>query len=174
MWRTVLNLYIFQFVTVFLPNMSFVLYVNIWFGSWYQRIGEGGLQSKNMARPGKPGQAWMEGVGQVEVHASERPHSPLVKTRGSCWDKGQELSKDSGSKEHKGSSSRLGLVCVMWLMNNQRQEWGWHREQERPPNAGQPDNSGPSVLQTDISGTYYSMVLFKEKQECAYMPTFSL
>lgn len=62
MWRMVFNLYIFQFVTVFLPNMSFVLYLNIWFGFWYQRIGEGGLQSENRAGPGKPEQAQMEGL----------------------------------------------------------------------------------------------------------------
>lgn len=149
----------FSVCNCFLPNMSFVLYVNIWFGSWYQRIGEGGLQSKNRAGPGKPGQAQMEGIGQVDINASECPHSLLVKTRDSCWDKGQELIKESGSKEHKGSSSHLGLVSVIWLMNNQRQEWGWHREQERPPNTGQPDDSGPSVLQTDISGTYFYGVI---------------
>lgn len=101
MWHMVLNLYVFQFVIVFLPNMSFVLYVNIWFGPWYQWIGEGGLQSKNRAGPGKPGQAQMEGIGQAEVNASECPHSLLVKTRDSCWNKGQELSKESGSKLHK-------------------------------------------------------------------------
>lgn len=71
---------------------------------------------KNRARPGKHTQVsqnvhkW-RGIGQVEVNASECPHSQLMKTRDCCWDKGQELSKEKKSKKPRETkqSLRAGL-----------------------------------------------------------------
>lgn len=161
MWCMIWNLYVFQFVTVFLPNMSLVLYVNIWFGSWYQWIGEGGLQSKNRAGPGKPEQV------RMEVNVSECPHSLLVKTRDSCWDKGQELSKGSGRKEHKRAQAVTwgwSLSFGSWITKDKSES---DTEGKRAPLMLANRTRGvPSVLKTDLSGTCYSMVWFKEKWVC--------
>lgn len=99
----------------------------------------------------------------MEVNASEYVHSLLAKTRDSCWHKGRELSKGSESKKHK----RDQAVTRGWSLSfgsRIAEDWSeqWHGEQESPPDAGQQEECALSVPKTDISGTCYSLVLFKE------------
>lgn len=56
-----------------------------------------------VSRPGEPEHAQMREIGHVEVHASESPHSLLVKTRDCCWDKTRSWVKELGARNTRGT-----------------------------------------------------------------------
>lgn len=127
-----------------------------------------------VSQPGESEHAQMAGnwtgEGQCQwvppLSAGENQRPPLEQRSGAEQRKWEQ-------ETHEGPSSYSGLVFIIWLKNNRRQEWAWRENRRAFQMPANREDGALSVLSTDVSGTYYSMLLCQEKLECAYTPTFS-
>ena len=113
----------------------------------WARPGEHRHKWGELDRWGAPTQCWWE----LQTALGQRPRAG--------WRRWEQETQE-------GPGSYPGLVFVVWLMKNRRQQWvvTWRAEEPSWWPAGR--SSVPSGLRTDILGTY-SIAVFKEKWESA-------
>lgn len=130
-WHVVLNLYISHFVTVFLPNMSFIWYMNILIQFLISINKAGSVTVKT--RPGHVSTGANEGNWTGEVNASEYPDSVLARTVDSFGTKARSWMKHVRTRNTRGTrqSPRTGLLSLgSWRTGDKSERW--HGEQKNP------------------------------------------